>query len=50
MLIEQYDAYEVLPGVNLNGTVANIPAIYAAFDLQESDELYRAPEQRVSIW
>ncbi|HET8817516.1 MAG TPA: M13-type metalloendopeptidase, partial [Pseudidiomarina sp.] len=34
----------------VNGTVVNIPAFYEAFDVQEGDDLYVAPEQRVTIW
>ena len=34
----------------VNGVVRNIDAWYAAFDVDESDELYLPPEQRVSIW
>jgi endothelin-converting enzyme/putative endopeptidase len=31
-------------------TVRNIPAWYAAFDVQPGDKLYLAPEQRVRLW
>jgi len=34
----------------VNGVVRNIDAWYDAFDVQPSDALYVAPEQRVSIW
>lgn len=34
----------------VNGIVRNIPAFYKAFNIQESDSLYLAPEQRVKIW
>ena len=30
--------------------VRNIDAWYAAFSVDESDDLYLPPEQRVSIW
>ncbi|GGE32199.1 zinc metalloprotease [Marinicauda pacifica] len=33
-----------------NGIVRNIDAWYAAFDVEEGDELYLPPEERVSIW
>jgi len=31
-------------------TVRNIPAWYAAFDVQPGDKLYLAPDQRVRLW
>lgn len=34
----------------VNGVVRNIPAFYEAFNVQEGDELYLAPEERVKIW
>lgn len=34
----------------VNGTVVNVPAFYEAFDVKEGDELYVAPENRVTIW
>ena len=34
----------------VNGTVVNVPAFYEAFDVEEGDELYVAPENRVIIW
>ncbi|WP_322406893.1 M13 family metallopeptidase [Idiomarina sp. PL1-037] len=34
----------------VNGTVVNVPAFYEAFDVEEGDELYVAPENRVTIW
>ena len=34
----------------VNGVVRNIDAWYAAFGVDESDDLYLPPEQRVSIW
>ncbi|MGM0525268.1 MAG: M13 family metallopeptidase [Pseudomonadota bacterium] len=34
----------------VNGTVVNVPAFYEAFDVTEGDELYVAPENRVTIW
>ena len=34
----------------VNGTVRNHPAFYATFDVKPGDQMYLAPEQRVSIW
>ncbi len=34
----------------VNGTVVNVPAFYEAFDVKPEDELYVAPENRVTIW
>jgi putative endopeptidase len=34
----------------VNGVVRNIAAWYDAFDVEPADELYIAPEERVSIW
>jgi putative endopeptidase len=33
-----------------NGVVSNLPEYYTAFDLQEGDELFRSPDQRIKIW
>ncbi len=33
-----------------NGAVRNVPAFYDAFDVQEGDALYLAPEARAKIW
>lgn len=33
-----------------NGAVRNVPEWYVAFDVQEDDALYVAPEDRVKIW
>ncbi len=33
-----------------NGIVRNIPEFYTAFGVQETDQLYLPPEQRVKIW
>ena len=33
-----------------NGAVRNVPAFYDAFDVNEGDALYLAPEERVKIW
>ncbi|MBY0565562.1 MAG: M13 family metallopeptidase [Hyphomonadaceae bacterium] len=33
-----------------NGTVRNMDAWYAAFDVQPGDDLYLAPEDRVTVW
>ncbi len=34
----------------VNGIVRNVPEFYTAFNVQESDSLYLAPEKRVKIW
>ena len=34
----------------VNGVVRNIPEFYTAFNVQESDSLFLAPESRVKIW
>jgi predicted metalloendopeptidase len=34
----------------VNGTLRNVDAWYAAFDVGEDDELYLPPEERVHIW
>ncbi|MGB5357875.1 MAG: M13-type metalloendopeptidase [Eudoraea sp.] len=34
----------------VNGVVRNIPEFYEAFNIQKSDSLYLAPEERVKIW
>jgi len=34
----------------INGVVRNVDAWYEAFDVNEGDELYLAPEDRVTIW
>jgi len=34
----------------INGVVRNVDAWYEAFDVREGDELYLAPEDRVTIW
>jgi len=33
-----------------NGAVRNVPEFYEAFDVEEGDALYLAPEDRVKIW
>ncbi|WP_376693527.1 M13 family metallopeptidase [Wenzhouxiangella sp. EGI_FJ10409] len=38
------------PRYRVNGVVRNIDAWYEAFDVDSGDELYLAPEERVSIW
>ena len=39
------------PGVyRCNGTVRNMDAWYAAFDVQAGETLYLAPADRVTIW
>jgi putative endopeptidase len=32
------------------GTVVNQPAFYSAFDIHAGDKMYRAPDNRVTIW
>ena len=32
------------------GVVSNMPEFYAAFNVQEGDAMYKAPDQRVQIW
>ena len=34
----------------VNGVVRNVPEFYSAFNVQQSDSLYLAPEERVKIW
>ncbi len=34
----------------VNGVVRNIPEFYEAFDIDETDALYLAPDDRVKIW
>lgn len=34
----------------VNGVVRNIPEFYEAFNVQPTDKLYLAPDQRVKIW
>ena len=38
------------PEFRCNGVVRNLDAFYEAFDVDQSDELYLDPEQRVRIW
>jgi predicted metalloendopeptidase len=38
------------PLMRVNGSVRNVDAWYAAFNVQPGDKLYLAPEQRVKIW
>ena len=38
------------PEFRCNGVIRNIDAFYEAFDVEESDELYLEPAQRVRIW
>ncbi|HEX4871794.1 MAG TPA: M13-type metalloendopeptidase [Nevskiaceae bacterium] len=33
-----------------NGVVTHLPGYYAAFEVQETDRLYTAPESRIKIW
>jgi len=34
----------------VNGALANVPEFYQAFEIDQDDPLYRAPEQRPVIW
>lgn len=36
--------------LRVNGIVRNVPEFYDAFNIQESDSLFLAPEERVKIW
>lgn len=38
------------PKFRANGAAVNVPAFYEAFDVQEGDGMYLAPEDRVKIW
>jgi len=38
------------PEFRVNGTLPNMPEFVAAFDVQEGDEMYLPPEERVKIW
>ena len=38
------------PKFRANGAAVNVPAFYEAFDVQEGDNMYLPPEQRVKIW
>ncbi|MGH8462153.1 MAG: M13 family metallopeptidase [Stenotrophobium sp.] len=38
------------PQFRCNGVVVNVPAFYGAFDVKPGDGMYRAPQQRVTIW
>ena len=38
------------PEFRANGSVRNVDAWYAAFDVKEGDKYYLPPDQRVSIW
>jgi predicted metalloendopeptidase len=38
------------PKFRANGAAVNVPAFYAAFDVQEGDGMYLPPEERVKIW
>jgi putative endopeptidase len=38
------------PRFRANGTLANLPAFYSAFDVKPGDKMYLPPEQRVTIW
>jgi putative endopeptidase len=38
------------PDLRCNAVITNLDAFHEAFDVHESDALYRAPEERVRIW
>jgi putative endopeptidase len=38
------------PDLRCNALITNLDAFHEAFGVQESDALYRTPEQRVRIW
>jgi putative endopeptidase len=38
------------PDLRCNAVITNLDAFHEAFDVRESDALYRAPEERVRIW
>ncbi len=38
------------PEFRCNGVVVNMPEFIAAFDVQEGDGMYMAPEKQVKIW
>jgi endothelin-converting enzyme/putative endopeptidase len=38
------------PEFRVNGALPNVPEFYAAFDVEEGDEMYLSPEERVKIW
>jgi predicted metalloendopeptidase len=38
------------PKFRANGAAVNVPAFYAAFDVNEGDGMYLPPEERVKIW
>jgi putative endopeptidase len=38
------------PEFRVNGSLPNVPAFYAAFDVKEGDGMYLPPEERVKIW
>jgi putative endopeptidase len=46
LLIDQHAP----PRYRANGTVVNLDAFHAAFNVQPGDKLYLAPERRVRIW
>ena len=38
------------PEFRVDGTLANVPEFYAAFEVREGDDMYLPPEDRVKIW
>jgi predicted metalloendopeptidase len=38
------------PEFRCNGVIRNMDAFYEAFDVNDGDELYLDPQQRVRIW
>jgi predicted metalloendopeptidase len=33
-----------------NGVVVHMPSFYSAFSVKSGDKMYRAPEDRVTLW
>jgi predicted metalloendopeptidase len=38
------------PEFRVNGPLPNVPEFVAAFEVQEGDDMYLPPEERVKIW
>ena len=50
-LIQQLKTDPHSPGMyRVNGVVSNMPEFYAAFDVKETDPMFRAEDVRVKIW
>jgi predicted metalloendopeptidase len=39
-----------IPKYRVLGTIVNQPAFYSAFDVKEGDQMWVAPDQRITIW